>query len=115
MKIVVQVSTAARAELVRLLSGRVPDPADAVRFATLYVEDLVQQFRLHRGAPPEAERWDDGPRGFYWWRYVEGVWVLFRVTERPAGLLGQAIRTVTVLAFRERPPEPSAPRSTPRP
>ena len=82
MKVVVECTTEARAELVALLAARMPTEGDAVRFAAEYVEDIEQQFREHEGPPPGSRRLRRTGTEEWWWRYANGIWTVFRIADR---------------------------------
>jgi hypothetical protein len=103
MRVVVEITTEARAELVELLAARMPTEGDAVRFAAEFLEDIRQQFQEHEGPPPTAEVWVAPDGRFWWWRYTEGVWTGYTSVTQPGRLFRPPIRTLTVVAFRVRP------------
>ncbi len=113
MRIVVEFDAPARADLLRLLRARTTGEGDALRFAQLYVDDMEAEFRSHAGPPPAAERHEIDGEGVWWWRYADGIWTLFRVTDRKSRFFGGAVRTIKVFAFRARPPAPAVPPGTP--
>jgi hypothetical protein len=97
----------ARQELLDLLTPRVPEPGGVARFGGVFIDDMEDTFRRHDGRPPGTER-RDGPQGSrYWWLYVEGVWVGFRIGRRRVSMF-RTLRVVTVTAVRSAPP-PAAP------
>ena len=55
MKVVVEVTVAAREDLVALLAARMPTEGDAARFGAEFIEDIKQQFRDHDGLPPGVD------------------------------------------------------------
>jgi hypothetical protein len=103
MRVVVEVTTEAQAELVALLTTRMPTEGDAVRFAAEFLEDIQQQFQEHEGPPPTAEVWVAPDGRMWWWRYTEGVWTGYTSVAQPRRLFRPLIRTFTVVAFRVRP------------
>jgi hypothetical protein len=103
MTVVVEFTTEARADLVALLTARMPTEGDAVRFATLYTEDIEQRLREHEGPPPGSRRLRRTDSEEWWWLYADGIWTVFRIVDR-SGWLFSAIRTMTVFAFEPRPP-----------
>jgi hypothetical protein len=81
----VVIAATARAELLALLEAQAPNRStallDAIVTAATYLEDLVALFDQHDGRLPGAieERAPDD--GDWWWRYTNGVWVIYRTTE----------------------------------
>lgn len=103
MRVVVDITPEARAELVALLANRMPTEADAVRFAAEFAADIKQQFEDHEGPPPGAEvlvisRWR-----ITWWRYIGGVWIAYTRVLQPRRLFYPAVLRFTVVAFRVQP------------
>lgn len=103
MKVVVEVTVAAREDLLALIAARTPTVGDATNFAAVYLGDIAQQLQEHEGPPPGSRRVRRHGAEEWWWRYADGVWTLFRIVDRP-GWLFSATRTITVFAF-----EPSLP------
>ena len=106
MQIVVELTTEARQDLLRLIAARTPDEGDAVRFAALYADDIEAQFRKHEGPPPDAEARPGADGTVWWWRYANGIWTRFTLSDQPGWFFRPAVRTITVSAFRVRPPAP---------
>jgi hypothetical protein len=103
MRIVVEIRTEARAELVALLAPRMSTEGDAVRFAAEFLEDIQQQFHEYGGPPPAAEVWVDPAGRVWWWRYTEALWTCYTSVTRAGRLFRPPTRTLTVVAFRVRP------------
>jgi hypothetical protein len=106
MKVVVEFTAGARANLVQLLAGRAPEQGDVARFAALFAEDMEEQFAKNEGPPPEAQLLPAPRDDEWWWHYAAGIWAGFMVTDRPGTWFRPATRTVRVFAFRVRPPAP---------
>ena len=104
MRVVVEILPTARQELVALLEQRVPVPADAVAFATAYLADIEQQFDQFEGFPPGVRRTKRRDGAEWWWRYVNGVWVVYHVKNSRTWRFASASRTITVFAFEAAPP-----------
>ena len=98
MRVVVEFTTDARADLVALLSARMPTAGDAVRFAAEFLVDM-------EGQPPDAEKYIDDDGVTWWWRYVNGIWLGYGFEDRTAWMF-RMVRQVTVFAFRPLPPKP---------
>ena len=79
MQIVVELTTEARQDLLRLIAARTPDEGDAVRFAALYADDIEAQFRKYEAPPPGARRLVGADGEEWWWRYADGIWTVFTV------------------------------------
>ena len=103
MRIDVEVTTDARLELLAIVSSKLPDEGDAVRFAALYVEDMVKQFQAAEGPPPASDA-RRGSHGTIWWKFADGIWANYSVATRGSRLLGGVRRTITVFGFEENPP-----------
>jgi hypothetical protein len=99
MRVIVEILPTAREDLITLLEPRSPVKADAVAFAYTYLADIEDQFQKFDGLPPGARR-TPGPDGNdWWWRYVNGVWVVYRISNSRRWRFGAVVRTVTVVAF----------------
>jgi hypothetical protein len=105
MKVVVEFTTESRADLVALLSARMPTPGDAVRFAAEFLVDMEEQLRDYEGVPPGAEEYTDNNGVTWWWRYVNGIWLGYGFEDRTSWMF-KTVRQVTVFAFRPLPPKP---------
>lgn len=95
MKIAVVILPTAREELLELLEPRSLVKADAVLFAYTYLTDIENQFQKHDGYPPGAKRTKDLEGSDWWWKYVNGVWVVYRVADSRRWRFG----TITVISF----------------
>ena len=73
MKVVVEFTTEARADLVALLEARVSAEADALQFAAFYLDDIEQQFQKCEGPPPGSRRLARNGVEEWWWRYADGI------------------------------------------
>ena len=102
MRIVVEFTVASRVEIVNLLTRRLADEGDAVRFATLYLEDIEQQLRRHEGPPPDAEQRVREDGSIWWWRYAEGIWTAFQISDTTRRFMGITVRRIQVFSFRSR-------------
>ena len=96
MKIIVKTLPEAAQELLHLLGP--PTALGTLVAATTYLEDLHNLFCKHDGHLPgaRAERAPDRER--WWWRYTNGVWVLYRVTESRRWFR-RRVRTVIIVGF----------------
>ena len=106
MRIVVRFTVSSRVEIVGLLTHRLADEGDAVRFAALYLEDIEQQLRRHEGPPPEAEERVQEDGSTWWWKYADGIWTAFRISDSARRFLGVTVRRIEVFSFRSRPTRP---------
>jgi hypothetical protein len=103
MQVYFTVTPQARADLVRLLEPRVAEPLDAVLRAGNILDDVEQQVLKYSGVPPDVlVRGIDGR--YQWWRYVDGIWLGFDITDGRRGALRRPTRTVTLAAAASRPP-----------
>jgi len=103
MKIVVVFTTESRHDLLQLLASRLEHEGDAVSFGEVYLEEMEQQFLQHEGPPPGATIRTDCDGTVWWWRYVNGLWTGFTISDQQR-LFRPTVRTINVLAFRVRPP-----------
>lgn len=103
MKVVVKFTTRARQDLFALLVARTPTAGDAARFGAEFLEDVEQQLRDHDGIPPDAEQYVDSRGTTWWWRYVNGIWLAYRIDDQTSWLF-RTVRQVTVFAFEPLPP-----------
>lgn len=103
MKIVVAILPEARRDLLALLEPRTAGSEDAIAFARVYLADLEEQFVLYKGYPSGARRTRAPGGGVWWWRYVDGVWVVYQITDARRWF-GGSVRTVTIVAFEAAPP-----------
>ena len=74
---------------------------------------MERQFDRYQGPPPGARLVVDADGEEWWWHYADGIWTVFTVSDRTTRWFGPTTRTITVFAFRARPPAPGAPRPTP--
>ena len=88
MKITVEILPATREDLIALLEPRTLVKADAVAFGYTYLADIEDQFRKYDGHPPGAKRTKGLDGNDWWWRYVNGVWVVYRVVDSRRWALG---------------------------
>lgn len=105
MKVVVAFTTESRADLVALLSARTKAPGDAVRFAAEFLVDMEEQLRENDGVPPGAKRYVDDNGAEWWWKYTNGVWLVYSLEDRTSWMF-KTVRQVTVVAFESQPPTP---------
>lgn len=105
MNVVIEILTAARAEMVRLLERRGLTSFDAVVTASVYLEDIADQLRRHGAPPPEATVISRDPDG-YWWCYTNGMWLGFQTTDSRRGLFRTQERTIRLVSVVARPPRP---------
>lgn len=110
MRVEVTFEPEARSDLLALLAGRTADSGDAIGFGVIYLRDLVEQFVRHRGLPPGVRRVRTPDGREWWWRYVNGVWVVYRLDDRRTWLFGGVIRTIRVIGFESGPPPARTPR-----
>jgi hypothetical protein len=103
MKVVVEVLPEARHDLITLLERKSPTESDAVAFGYVYLEDLEQLFVRHKGFPPGTRRARAPDGSVWWWRYVNGVWVVYRAAET-SSWFGIVVRRITIVAFEAAPP-----------
>lgn len=103
MKVVVEFTTEARIDLFAVLAARMPTAGGAARFSAEFLEEMEQQLRAHDGLPPGAEQHADADGVSWWWRYVNGIWMGYRLEDRTTWLF-KTVRRVTVFAFEPRPP-----------
>ncbi len=106
MKIEVEITASARAELLALLEARTRRADDALRTAGVYLDDIERQFRLHGGAPPDAAV--SRRHGRFWWLYLNGVWLVYLVQDRPK--LFTTVRRIKLIAVEAHPPGEPPPR-----
>ena len=104
MKIVVEVLSAARAQLLEVLEDRCPSKADALLAAITYCDEITRLFEEYQAPPPDAILRPRGKTGS-WWLFASGVWVAFTREDRYLGLrpFRRVERTFTVLGFASRP------------
>lgn len=102
MRIVVEFTVEARAELFALLAARVPTEGDAARFGELFLEDIEQQFRDYEGLPPGVESYVGARGTVWWWRYVDGIWLAYTFEDSTSWMF-RTVRTVMVIAFEPFP------------
>ncbi|WP_439625899.1 hypothetical protein [Gemmata sp.] len=98
MKVVVQILPEARHELIRLLESRCRTKAAALDVGTVYLEDITQQFHQHQGIPTGVRRTRAADGNERWWRYADGIWVVYHMAE-VRRLFGGTVRTITVVQF----------------
>jgi hypothetical protein len=107
MRVEVEVTPTARAELLRLLESRTRRADDALRTAGVYLDDLEQQFQRHGGAPPDAHV--VRRHGEFWWLYLDGVWLGYLVQDRAR--LFTTIRRIKLIAVEAHPTGEPPPRA----
>jgi hypothetical protein len=110
MRVEVMFEPEARNDLLTLLAARTADTGDAIGFGLIYLRDIVEQFERHRGLPSGARRVRMPDGHDWWWRYVNGVWVIYRLSDRKTWLFGGVVRTVRVIGFEPGPPPARTPR-----
>ena len=106
MRILVEFTVDSRIELVHLLKARMADEGDAVRFASLYLDDIEQEFLKCEGTHPRAEQIIREDKVFWSWHYADGIWAAFTITDVKRRFLGGTVRTIRVFSFRSRPIRP---------
>jgi hypothetical protein len=103
MRVIVELTTEAREEMVQLLEGRMPQPADALVTAIISTEDVIRTFETHGGPPPEATLRRYANREEVWWLYADGIWVGFTTSTRLTWFRRPTERTIRVTAVAEQP------------
>jgi hypothetical protein len=103
MKVIVAILPEARQDLLTLLEPRATITTDTIGFGRIYLEDLEQQFVKYNGYPPGARRTQTSDGSEWWWRYVDGVWVVYRIAEARRWF-GGLVRNVTIVGFEAAPP-----------
>ena len=103
MKVEVEFTTVARAELLALLRLRSRSVEDAVRFAIVYAEAAERQFVASEGFPVGVERVVRPTGDSWWWQYVNGVWFGYVIADRGTWP-SKRIRRVRVAHCRETRP-----------
>jgi hypothetical protein len=106
MRVEVTILPEARHDLLTLLAPRTQSESDAIHFGYTYLEDLDRQFQRFDGIPPGSRRVRGADGSERWWRYVNGIWVVYRIADRSRWLFGGLIRTVTITAFESAAPAP---------
>ncbi len=107
MNVEVEYVTGVQSELFRLLRRRTSSAEDALRYTGLFLDDIEEQLAEHEAELPGAVRrlLLDGSR--WWWKYIDGVWMAYTLTDRRrAWVFGPTTRTVLVHGFDAVPPPP---------
>ena len=105
MEIVVEITPAARAQLLTMLTSVAPTPLDALVTAVVYCDELERLLTLHQSPPPGSLLWevDDGAS---WWLYADGLWFGFTRADETVGRwpFRRVERTFTVFSTATRRP-----------
>jgi hypothetical protein len=108
MQVEIEFHAAARTDLIGWVRSLGRTPGERMGFAATYLDDMVDQFRAHRGRPPGVNLLSPLIESVWTWEYQAGLtWLLYQL--RPAGgfwarLFGRQVLRVVIFGVFTRPP-----------